>query len=146
MLGIVVSGHGHFASGLVSALKLLAGEPDAVAVADFEAQDSIEILENKLKAAIDTLGETDGIMIMTDLQGGSPFNVSIRLAMTDERLEVVTGTNLPMLVEAYMTRPMYAGVAEFAEAIANTGKLQVSRFVKELSAGSDDDDDEIELD
>lgn len=145
MLGIIVSGHGHFASGLVSALQLLAGEPEAVQTVDFEAQDSIEILESKLKAAIDTLGDTAGIMIMTDLQGGSPFNVSMKLALADERLELVTGTNLPMLVEAYMSRPMYEEVAAFAAAIAAAGKTQVSRLEKQAAAASDDDD-EIELD
>lgn len=144
MLGIVVSGHGHFASGLVSALKLLAGEPEALQTADFEARDSIEILEGKLRAAVSALGETDGIVIMTDLQGGSPFNVSMKLAMTDEKLEVVTGTNLPMLVEAYMSRPMLKNAAELAQAAVNAGKMSVSRLEKQAAA--DADDDEIELD
>lgn len=145
MIGIVVSGHGHFASGLTSALMLLAGETEALQVVDFEAQDSIEILEGKMKAAIEALDSTDGIMIMTDLQGGSPFNVALRLAMMDQNLEVVTGTNLPMLVDAYMSRPMFDGAAELAASVVAQGKNQVILLEKPGTSASDDDD-ELEID
>lgn len=144
MLGLIVSGHGHFAGGLVSALKLLAGEPEALQTVEFEAQDSIEILEEKIKAAVKALDDTDGIVIMTDLQGGSPFNVSMKLALADKKLEVVTGTNLPMLVEAYMSRSMYDDAETLSEAVTAAGKAQVNRLEKK-TVSAFDEDDEIEF-
>lgn len=146
MIGIIVSGHGHFATGLVSALKLLAGEPEALETVDFEAEDSIERLEEKQRAAISALADAEGILLMTDLRGGSPFNVAARLAMENSALEVVTGSSLPMLVEAYMSRQMFPSAAELAVSVAETGKNQAGYFEKSGMAASGDDDDEIELD
>lgn len=157
MIGIIVTGHGQFATGLVSALKLLAGEPEALLAVDFEAGDDIGRLEEKLKAAIGSLGSgndeaegresgsSDGILVMTDLRGGSPFNVASRLSMERPEVEVLTGTNLGMLVEAYMTRQMASDVKGLAVSTAASGKDQVGYFEKEL-VGSADDEDEIELD
>ncbi len=147
MIGIIVTGHGQFATGLVSALKLLAGEPEALLAVDFEAGDDIGRLEEKLKAAIESLGgeACEGILVMTDLRGGSPFNVASRLSMEHPEVEVLTGTNLGMLVEAYMARQMAPDVKTLAVSTAASGKDQVGYFEKEL-VGSADDEDEIELD
>lgn len=159
MIGIIVTGHGQFAGGLVSALKLLTGEPEALLAVDFEEGDDIGRLEEKLKAAVESLrsgcgsdsdgrdgcDSCDGILVMTDLRGGSPFNVSARLAVSQADLEVLTGTNLGMLVEAYMSRQMAAGVTELARTTASSGKDQVGYFEKVLSVSADDED-EIELD
>lgn len=155
MIGIIVTGHGQFATGLVSALKLLAGEPEALLAVDFEAGDDIGRLEEKLKAAIESLGgeaydggsdaSSDGILVMTDLRGGSPFNVASRLSMEHPGVEVLTGSNLGMLVEAYMARQMAQDVKTLAVSTAASGKDQVGYFEKEL-VGSADDEDEIELD
>lgn len=150
MIGIIVTGHGQFATGLVSALKLLTGEPEALLAVDFAEGDDIGRLEEKLKAAIESLRsgggcDSDGILVMTDLRGGSPFNVSTRLSMGQADLEVLTGTNLGMLVEAYMSRQMAADVKELALSTAASGKDQVGYFEKEMTASADDED-EIELD
>lgn len=145
MIGIVVSGHGHFASGIVSALQLLAGVPDALQVVDFEGEDSVQMLEEKIKASVDGVKGEEGVLILTDLQGGSPFNVAMRLAAQEKGLEVVTGTNLPMLVEAYMSRSMFESASELAVSIVCSGKEQVKGLEK--TVGSEDaDEDEIELD
>ncbi len=145
MIGIIVTGHGHFATGLVSALELLTGEPEALEAVDFEAGDDIGRLEEKLKAARESLGSSDGILVMTDLRGGSPFNVASRMSMECPGLEVLTGTNLGMLVEVYMSRQMASDVKSLAVSTAASGKDQVGYFEKEQTVSADDED-EIELD
>lgn len=149
MIGIIVTGHGHFASGIVSALKLLAGEPELLEVVDFQETDSIEILEGHITEAVRRLEGAEGVLIMTDLQGGSPFNVSARLVMQPDNagkaLELVAGVNLPMLVETYMSRMMETDVASLAARSVKAGAAQVVQFSK-AAVSADDDEDEIELD
>ena len=82
MIGIVVTGHGHFASGLTSSVELIGGKPEHYHAVDFVQEDSTDDLEKKLEAAFASLKDcTDGILVFTDLVGGSPFKVSVELAM-----------------------------------------------------------------
>lgn len=146
MIGIIVTGHGTFATGVVSALKLLAGDPEALEAIDFGGDISVEALGEAISAAAARVDSGDGVLVLTDLRGGSPFNVSTRIAMSGyEKMEVVTGTNLPMLVEAFMSRMMMDDVNALARQLASSGKEQVQYFEKEVLTASDDDDD-IEMD
>lgn len=59
---------------------------------------------------MEALSGLEGILILTDIAGGSPFNVSLKLKLTrTEAIEVIGGTNLPVLLEAYLSRAMYEG-------------------------------------
>ena len=105
MTGMIVTGHGSFATGITSGLKLLAGEPAHYEAVDFLPEDSVEILTEKLKQAADRLEDCGEIIIYADLTGGSPFNVSIRMKMEGERImEVIGGANLPMILDGYLAR------------------------------------------
>lgn len=146
MIGMIVTGHGFFATGITSALKLLVGEPEQYEAVDFEPEDSIDMLTEKLKAAVDRLKDCEGILLLTDLRGGSPYNVASRLCMAEkEGLEVVAGTNLPMLIEVYMSRGMVPDADALAGMALEAGSSQVVRFERAalFTAG---DDDECELD
>ena len=78
MIGIVVTGHGHFATGLTSSVELIGGKPEHYHAVDFVQEDSTDDLEKKLEAAFASLKDcTDGILVFTDLVGGSPFKVSV---------------------------------------------------------------------
>ena len=86
MVGIIVTGHGNFATGLTSSVKLIAGMPELYETVDFVQEDSVEDLETNLNAAIDNLKEDckEGILIFTDLVGGSPFKTSVEISLTRE--------------------------------------------------------------
>ena len=104
MVGIIVSGHGNFASGLLSTLKLIAGEQENVIGIDFiDGQGSAE-LKNNIKETINNFG--DDIFILTDLAGGSPFTNSVLLKeeLINKNIEVISGTNIPMLLEVVLGR------------------------------------------
>lgn len=122
MIGILVSGHGTFASGITSGLKLLAGEPEFYKAVDFMPEDSTDILKEHLEEALEGLKECSAVLILTDLVGGSPFNVSLGLKLSrPESIEVVGGTNLPVLLDAYMSRNMAADAALLAESSVKAG-------------------------
>lgn len=131
MIGIIVTGHGNFASGLTSGLKLLAGEIEYYETVDFEQEDSIDILTDKLREAIKRLDGCDAIAVFTDLTGGSPFHVASRIKMagTSCPFEVSGGTNLPVVLQAYLSRTRITDVAELMDHALEAGKGQMVRFV-----------------
>lgn len=104
MTGIIVTGHGRFASGLKNTVELIAGKQDNVVYVDFLEEDSVEVLEEKLREAINIFGEDKSILFLTDLVGGSPFKSSATISSEYEESGVVTGTNVPMLLELLFIR------------------------------------------
>ncbi len=130
MVGIIVTGHGNFATGLTSSVKLIAGMPDFYQTVDFVAEHSSNDLEANLTEAIEKLKDCeDGILIFTDLVGGSPFKISVELSMKrEEKIIVISGTNLGMLIETSMSRNFMEDIGALAQMAVNTGKEQVIRY------------------
>lgn len=145
MIGMIVTGHGSFATGLTSGLKLLAGEMEHYEAVDFEPEDSIDQLTAKLKNALEHLSDCEEIAVFADLTGGSPFNVAARLKMAGTAcpLEVCGGANLPVVLQAYLSRSMYDNVKSFMDSSLEEGKKQMVRFVPE-EAQSDEECEEYE--
>lgn len=133
MIGMIVTGHGNFASGLTSGLKLLAGETEYYEKVDFEEQDSNDILTEKLQEAMERLADCEAIAIFADLTGGTPFNVAVRIREEGAMLplEVAGGTNLPVVLQAYLSRTRFTGVTALVDHALEAGKGQLVRFVPE---------------
>lgn len=131
MIGIIVTGHGNFATGLTSSVKLIAGMPENYETVDFVQENSVDDLETNLNAAIDKLkGCKNGILIFTDLVGGSPFKSSVEISLKrKEKIVVLSGTNLGMLIETSMERSFIQDIDTLADMAVNTGKDQAMRFV-----------------
>ncbi|MCZ7552896.1 MAG: hypothetical protein B6D39_07190 [Anaerolineae bacterium UTCFX2] len=106
MIGLVLVSHGKLAEGLIDAMQMIAGEQEAVrAVALLETED-IESLIERIQQAVNAVDSGEGVLIFVDLFGASPFNASARLVLAspERPLEVITGVNLPMLVELVVQR------------------------------------------
>lgn len=142
MLGLLVTGHGHFATGLNSSLELIAGAQPNVALVDFEADHSIEILKDNLTKALDSLKEYDGVLVLSDLPGGSPFKTAVELKYEriDQPIEVIAGTNLPLLIASSTMTSVFDNPLDLAEAMIPEGKDSIVRF--ELAAKVEEDEEE----
>lgn len=142
MVGLLITGHGHFASGLGSSLQLITGITDNIALVDFEADHSTDTLKANLNNALDSLKDCDGVLILSDLAGGSPFNNAsmCKAERPDQKIEVVAGTNLPMIIEGATMMVAYDDPLELAEILIPTGKDYIVRF--ELVAHEDNADEE----
>jgi hypothetical protein len=138
MIALIVTGHGNFATGICSALKLIAGDNEHILAVDFEAQHNIRNLENNLKTAFDSLKDVGSIVVFSDIAGGSPFKSAseLKYKYSDKDIEVVAGANLPMLIEAFMLMNIYNDASDMAKALVETGKSQVMRL--ELKEHKDD--------
>lgn len=97
---IIITGHGNFGSGLKSSLDLIVGNFDFIKTVDFTQEKSSEILKEEIQEFVKDA--SDKVYIFTDLVGGTPFKVSSELTLEHSNIEVLCGTNLPMLVESAM--------------------------------------------
>lgn len=141
MVGIVVTGHGHFASGVTSALDLIAGPQKAYQAVDFESTHSTDDLANNLEKAFGALNECDGIIVFADLPGGSPFKVAVEKGLSFPKVTVLGGTNLPMLCEIAMARSFIEDADTLVGMALNTGKEQVVKFEMKAPVNNPDPDD-----
>ena len=141
--GIIVMGHGHFASGITSALELIMGsQPDYEAL-DFPAESDMEDLKNRLNMALERLERHDQIIILTDLFSGTPFNVAMETVTENPRLILYYGLNLGMLMEL-ISRRMFQSDAELSEGLTEIGRQQIGLFDPEaMEAYTETGEDEL---
>lgn len=141
MTGIMVTGHGHFATGIGSAIELILGEQENFVAVDFPEGDTKTELEANVKAALDSLKEMEHILVFCDLLSGSPFHTVVPLALADGRIRVFYGTNLGMLMETTMNRNLGSSFEELLADLVNTGREHIGtvsdREVK-VEDGADD--------
>lgn len=128
MIGLIVTGQGHFASGLSEALEEISGKPEYFCALDYEKDRTPEWLSMKLNEALDSMKECDGVLILTDLVGGEPYKTSVE-AGHPRGCEVIAGTNLGLLVEMNAARAYYSDIKQLADQALTVGKDQVQRFV-----------------
>lgn len=127
MVGIIIAGHGKFASGLRSSIELIAGKQEKLETVDFVEGDSVEDLEKKLKKAIDVLNSEEGIIFFTDILGGSPFKISVLLSNGIKNSEVIAGSNLPALINILFDRNVLS-VDEIKNEALEAGKNGIKSF------------------
>ena len=130
MLGLLITGHGHFATGMFSALELIAGAQTNIVCVDFKSDHSIEDLKENLIKGFDSLKDCDGVLVLSDLPGGSPFQTSVELKYErpDQVIEVISGTNLPLLVSCAAMTTLFDNPLNLAEAMIPEGKDGMLRF------------------
>ena len=128
MIGIIVTGHGHFGSGLTSSLNLIGGEQQNYKYVDFVQEFSVDDLERELNKAMDELKDCEGFLVLSDLAGGSPFKTAVVCGAARGNVEVIGGTTLPMLVVISMARQFVNELESLADMAVNTGKDQVVKY------------------
>lgn len=97
MIGLVLVTHGRLAEQFVTAMEHVVGKQERVATICIEADDDMESRRGDIAAAITEVDDGNGVILLTDLFGGTPSNLAISL-MEAGRIEVIAGINLPMLI------------------------------------------------
>ena len=145
MIGSVVTGHGLFAEGMRASPKMIAGENELVKYGCFEEGMNTEQLSEKLVAAYNELANCDGIVVLSDLPGGSPFKTAVEVAVAhpDKKIEVLAGTNLPMIVTGVTMIDFEEDPAALAEELLPTGKEFMVRFQLAVREEEDEESDGI---
>ncbi len=123
MIGLVVVGHAGLAVELIRAAEMIVGPMEAAAAVEINPDDSVEVIKAALDLAIESVA-SEGIIIMTDMFGGTPSNMSLSF-LQENRIEVLTGVNLPMLIRFASDREKL-GVAELAAQVRDSGREGVA--------------------
>lgn len=103
-VGIIIITHANYGAALLSATESILGSiPNCVAMSVDMTAD-VEETVNKLRDTVESMDKGNGVLILTDMFGGTPTNLSLSLLSTDS-VEVVTGVNLPMILRAASQNP-----------------------------------------
>ena len=97
MIGLILVTHGDLAKEFVAAMEHVVGKQDRIVPVCIGPNDDMEARRSEIAAAIDEVSDGSGVIILTDLFGGTPSNLAISLLRTGE-VEVIAGINLPMLI------------------------------------------------
>lgn len=97
MIGMILVTHGQLAKEFVQAMEHVVGAQDAVATICIGPNDDMEKRRNEIRKAISAVDNGEGVIVLTDLFGGTPSNLAISL-MEAGKVEVIAGINLPMLI------------------------------------------------
>lgn len=130
MIGIIITGHGTFGTGIVSAIELLTGHQDFLLPVNFEAEHSEEQLKDNLKAGFERFRDCQQILVLCDLLGGSPFKNAVLLSFGDVRIRVLYGINLAMAVELAMRCMLdqTADIDTLSDELIDIGKAQIGEY------------------
>ncbi|MNI20516.1 PTS system mannose-specific EIIAB component [compost metagenome] len=104
MIGVIVGTHGRFSEELLRSTSMVYGQLENVAGVTFEPGESVNGLVDKFKTALGTIDWSDGVIFLVDLFGGSPYNAASRIAAGYENMDIVSGVNLPMVVDVLVSR------------------------------------------
>jgi mannose PTS system EIIA component len=134
MVAVIFVGHGGFPQGVLDAVEMILGQQPSVAVVSLPPNGSSEELGEQVRAAIDRLGGADGALVLADLMGGSPANAVGLLALRDRSVQVVSGLNLPMVLEVLTsTEDTAAGLAGIAANAGREGVVDVAARLREAA-------------
>lgn len=97
MIGLVVVCHQDMGAELVKAAEMIVGRIEAVATVSVKQESAPDTLRDEIQSAIKKVDRKKGVMLLTDMFGGTPSNIA--LAFLGEAVEVVTGVNLSMLIK-----------------------------------------------
>ncbi|MGR3741323.1 mannose/fructose/sorbose PTS transporter subunit IIA [Companilactobacillus sp. DQM5] len=123
MVGIIIASHGQFAEGIKQSGSMIFGEQEDVQTVTFMPNEGPDDLKAHLEEAVKNLSSDDQVLFLVDLWGGSPFNQSNGLFEEHkDNWAIVTGLNLPMLIEAYSARMSMNTAHEIASAIIDSAK------------------------
>lgn len=98
MIGLIVAAHFNLAREMVAATELIVGKQKQFAYVDIFPDEDVEVIKGRIVSAIKATSAGDGVIILTDMFGGTPSNISLSF-LEEGKIEVVAGVNLPMLIK-----------------------------------------------
>lgn len=131
MVAIVVGAHGNFAKELVKSGEMICGIQENVGYITFQTGESADGLVGKYEEALAKLDCKDGVLFMVDLFGGSPYNAASRIAISNDKMDIVTGVNLPMYLEISQAMS-FSTVNELVETALSTTIDTIKSFRKSM--------------
>jgi PTS system mannose-specific IIA component len=125
MIGIVIVTHSRLGEALIEAAEfIIGGRSKALISVSIDINQSAEKLRKNIHEGIKKVDKNDGVLILTDMFGGTPSNLSYSF-LEEGRIEVLSGVNLPVLIQAVNTREKLE-LSKLATSIEKFGKKSIS--------------------
>ncbi|MDR0966863.1 MAG: PTS sugar transporter subunit IIA [Myxococcales bacterium] len=138
MIGVVLVTHGNLGKELLSTAAFIVGDIPATAALSITGSESADEIRERMSAAITSVdGDSDGVIVLTDMFGGTPANVALSF-LDERRVEVITGVNLPMVLKLSNARSGGKTLFEAAQDLAVTGQRNII-FASDLLGKQDRD-------
>lgn len=129
-IAIIIGTHGNSAKYLLETAQILIGEQENVSYVDFLPGENAETLVHKYNEKLSTLQTQDGVLFLVDTWGGSPFNAANRIIADKENYEIISGVNIPMLIEVFMARDDNISFSELVSIALETGRAGIKACKK----------------
>ena len=138
MISVIIGTHGMFSEEVLKSAEMIFGAQENVGSVTFKPGEGIEGLVEKYNKLISELDSADGVLFMVDLFGGSPFNAASIIAMKNDNMEIVTGVNLPMILETLGSRD-FSSLSELLAIAENSGKEAIRVLTKNIQTDIEDE-------
>lgn len=125
MIGIVIVAHGGLAQELLAATEHVVGPQQAIVAISIGPEDDRAERQREICEVADAVDRGAGVVVVTDMYGGSPSNLSLK-ACTPSNRKILTGVNLPMLIKLAKSR--HLDVASAVERAAEAGRRYINAF------------------
>ncbi len=139
LIGGLIVTHGQLGHELVAAAEMIVGEISHIASVSIGWHDDVNQSKKDIEEAVQTVDMGKGVIICTDMFGGTPSNVTLSLLKKD-KVEIVTGVNLPMIVRL-ATQTEQDSLLELATKVKDQGKSHISMasefFERDSTSGAD---------
>ncbi|MBW2055418.1 MAG: PTS fructose transporter subunit IIA [Deltaproteobacteria bacterium] len=125
MIGIVIVTHSQLGDALIDTAEFILGDrPDTMVSVSIDLKENVDKLRKKIAQAIKTVDNKKGVIILTDMFGGTPSNLSYSF-LEEGQVEVISGVNLPILIKA-VDLQKNMGLSELAQHLEAFGKKSIS--------------------
>lgn len=124
MIGIVLVGHGRLPTEMVRTAEFIVGKLERVEAVQVDPDHPRAELEEKIRNAVKQVDQGDGVLIITDMFGGTPSNIALSF-LEPGRVEVISGMNLPMLLKLFGNREGI-DLQQYAQEIKISGQRHIS--------------------
>jgi len=123
MIGGVIVSHGKLAEELLNALTIILGEAVNIEAISIGWYDDVEESKKKINESIKRVDQKNGVLIFTDMFGGTPSNLSFSF-LKNGQVEIITGVNLPMLIKFVSLQRSY-NLEDVARKVVEQGKKNI---------------------
>jgi mannose PTS system EIIA component len=124
MIGLIVVTHGRLGAELITTAEFILGRIDNCTSISIDAQKSPEAMREEIGHAIKKIDQGRGVILLTDMFGGTPSNLSLSF-WAENRVEVLSGVNLPMLIKMVQNRDN-SSLTELANTIGAYGRKSIN--------------------
>jgi PTS system mannose-specific IIA component len=130
LIGALIVTHGNLANELLNAARKIEATDVVIEAVPLEWTDSVDEAREKIRVALERVGTDGGVIIFTDMFGGTPSNISLSFLEKD-RVEIITGVNLPMVVKFATLQQDGKDLTSVAHTISEKGSKAI-RVASEL--------------